>query len=153
METLLNTLKQDFPRLTFKAADDFYWSPQEQSVYYTNAKRQSDVWSLLHEASHGILNHQTFITDFELLQLELAAWKKAEELAIRYNMILDINHVEDCLDTYRDWLHKRSLCPSCGVKSLQENASTYRCLNCDTAWRVSANRHCRPYRARITSQI
>lgn len=151
MEALLRTLRQDFPRLSFKTSDDFYWSPQEQSVYYANAKQKSDVWSLLHETSHGILDHQTFVTDFELLQLELAAWVKAKELALRYDIIIDTNHIEDCLDTYRDWLHKRSLCPSCGVKSLQESVSTYHCLNCNTAWRVSANRHCRPYRAKITA--
>lgn len=151
METLLKALRQDFPNLTFKTSDDFYWSPKEQSVYYAHTKRQSDIWSLLHEASHGILGHQTFVTDFELLQLELAAWEKAKELAIKYNITINPDHVEDCLDTYRDWLHKRSLCPSCSVKSLQEGASTYRCLNCSTAWRVSANRHCRPYRTKITT--
>lgn len=149
MEALLSTLQNDFPKLLFKAANDFYWSPKDQSVYYTNAKRQSDIWSLLHETSHGILDHRTFGTDFELLQIELAAWEKAKELATRYRITININHVEDCLDTYRDWLHKRSLCPSCSVKSLQENASTYRCLNCNTAWNVSANRLCRPYRTRV----
>jgi len=150
METLLRVLQKDFPELTFKAANDFYWSPKEQSVYYTNVnKHQSDIWSLLHETSHGILNHKTFVTDFELLQLELAAWEKAKELAARYDITINTNHIEDCLDTYRDWLHKRSLCPSCSVKSLQEDANTYRCLNCNTAWHVSANRHCRPYRAKV----
>lgn len=149
MEALLKVLEKDFPKLAFKPSDDFYWSPKEQSVYYANSERQSDIWSLLHETSHGILNHQTFVTDFELLQIELAAWENAKELAAKYNICIDTNHIEDCLDTYRDWLHKRSLCPTCGIKSLQESASTYRCLNCNTGWRVSANRHCRPYRAKI----
>ncbi len=151
MEVLLRALRKDFPGILFKSSDDFYWSPKENSVYYTDAKRKSDLWSLLHETSHGILNHKTFGTDFELLQLELAAWEKAKRLAVMYHVVIDTNHIEDCLDTYRDWLHKRSLCPSCKVKCMQVNTATYRCINCNTAWRVSANRHCRPYRAKINS--
>ncbi len=151
METLLKLLQRDFPHLTFKAGADFFWSPKEQSVYFTNTQKPSDIWSLLHETSHGLLGHKTFTTDFELLQIELAAWEKAKELANHYQITIDTDHIEDCLDTYRDWLHKRSLCPTCGIKSLQENTSTYRCINCNTAWRVSNNRHCRPYRAKISN--
>ncbi len=152
MEILLKTLRKDFPHIGFTLAEDFYWSPREQSVYYKNAKRQSDLWSLLHETSHGILGHQNFHTDFELLQLEIAAWEKAKELANNYKITIDINHIEDCLDTYRDWLHKRSLCPACNVKSLQEDSNTYKCINCATAWQVSDSRLCRPYRARIATK-
>ncbi len=149
MEALLNTLRKDYPTLSFKTAKTFYWSPKDHCIYYANSKKPASLWSLLHETSHGILNHRTFGTDFELLQLELEAWEKAKELAKTYSITIDTNHIEDCLDTYRDWLHKRSLCPGCKVKSLQQDTDTYRCFNCDTTWRVSGNRLCRPYRAQI----
>jgi hypothetical protein len=149
METLLKSLRKDFPAIGFESAEEFYWSPKDKNVYYKDAKHSSDLWSLLHETSHGVLNHQTFGTDFELLQLELAAWEKAKELAVAYSITIDTDHIEDCLDTYRDWLHKRSLCPECSLKSLQEDHDTYRCLNCATSWHVSANRLCRPYRAKL----
>jgi hypothetical protein len=77
MDELLKGLVQEFPKLTFKRGEDFCWSPREQIVYYTDSQRSSDAWTLLHETSHGILQHRTFESDFELLKLELAAWEKA----------------------------------------------------------------------------
>lgn len=153
MDTLLKSLSQDYPALTFKSGSEFYWSPKEQVVYHSNTKRRSDTWTLLHEASHGILQHKTFTSDFELLQLELAAWEKAKELARHYRVSINLDHIEDCLDTYRDWLHKRSLCPSCGTKSLQATSVTYSCFNCNDTWRVSSSRLCRPYRARVDGTL
>lgn len=149
MHALVKGLTKDFPDLTLQSGSDFYWSPRERVVYYTDRQRLSDRWSLLHEVSHGLLEHQTFESDFELLQLELAAWEKAKQLAKKYKITIDTNHIEDCLDTYRDWLHKRSICPSCDVKTLQSSCNTYACFNCDTKWSVSSNRLCRAYRARI----
>lgn len=149
MDSVLSSLSKDFPHLLFKTGQDFYWSPKDKTIYYLMTPRVSDCWTLLHEASHGLLNHKTYTSDFELLQLEVAAWQKAKELAERYCIDIDNDHIEDCLDTYRDWLHKRSLCPTCGVKSLQKDEKTYGCLNCDTTWQVSTSRFCRPYRSRI----
>jgi hypothetical protein len=151
MDTLLGRLRSDFPALTIIRGDTFCWSPKEQIVYYAPTSRPSDTWTLLHEASHGILQHTTFHSDFELLKLELDAWEKAKELADQYGVEISDDHIEDCLDTYRDWLHKRSLCPTCDMKSLQVDSSTYTCLNCDTSWRVSTNRLCRPYRKVVNS--
>jgi hypothetical protein len=51
------------------------------------------------------------------------------------------------LDTYRDWLYKRSICPTCTAKCLQQGDFVhYRCFNCHTTWRVTASRFCRAYR-------
>jgi hypothetical protein len=149
MDTLLDQLKTDHPSLLFKASSDFYWSPREQTVYYTEKATDAQHWNwtLLHEISHGLLGHKTFTSDFELLQLELAAWVQAKALAAHYGIEIDEDHIEDCLDTYRDWLHKRSLCPGCAVKSLQKAPGVYACLNCAQEWHVSSNRLCRAYRA------
>lgn len=149
MDTLLKQVKTDHPGLIFKKAPEFYWSPREKTVYYTEPLTYDEKWSwtLLHEISHGLLEHSTFTSDFELLQLELAAWVKAKALAAVYSIEINNDHIEDCLDTYRDWLHKRSLCPRCGVKSLQRASGLYSCLNCNQEWRVSSNRLCRAYRA------
>jgi hypothetical protein len=149
MDTLLKQVHTDYPGLTFKAAPEFYWSPREKTVYYAKELKHESRWSwtLLHEISHGLLEHKTFTSDFELLQLELAAWVKAKALAVQYSIEIDEEHIEDCLDTYRDWLHKRSLCPGCAVKSLQKAPGLYACLNCRREWHVSSNRLCRAYRA------
>ena len=147
MTELLAQLKKDYPNLQFMAHDVFHWSPQEQIVYFAATNSETDSWTLLHETSHAVLNHTTFTSDFHLLQLELAAWEKAKELGSAYSITIEPNHIEDCLDTYRTWLYKRSLCPTCSRESLQHDEKTYGCLNCGKTWRVSANRLCRPYRA------
>lgn len=146
MVTLLKLLSKSFPEISFTKGSCFYWSPSDKVVYYAPIKQEKDSWTLLHETSHGILGHTNYGSDFELLKLEREAWEKAKYLAKDYNIIIDENHIEDCLDTYRDWLHKRSLCPKCDVKSLQSSDNTYGCLNCGTTWRVSGSRLCRPYR-------
>lgn len=153
MDSLLSKLRTDYPAINFEQGDEFCWSPKEQIVYFTEETHQSDSWSLLHEVSHGILQHTTYYSDFELLRLEIAAWELAQNLASKHSLSIDEDHIEDCLDTYRDWLHKRSLCPTCGVKSLQINSSTYGCFNCSTQWKVTSNRLCRPYRSLMQQKI
>ncbi len=145
--TLLEQLQADFSEVQFVAGEQFFWSPKDQTVFYdANKTNQAAHWALLHELSHGLLGHTTYKTDFELLQLEVAAWHKAEALAASYSLKIDENHIQDCLDTYRDWLHARSECPACTEHGLQTNSTTYTCLNCHTEWKVSSARFCRPYR-------
>jgi hypothetical protein len=79
--------------------------------------------------------------------MEVAAWEYAKELAKRYGVSIDEDHVQDCLDSYRDWLYKRSICPACGTKSIQQDQELqYQCFNCRSMWGVAASRFCRPYR-------
>lgn len=63
------------------------------------------------------------------------------------------DHIQDCLDSYRDWLHKRSLCPDCRLSSIQTDAHTYTCVFCHKKWRVTAERFCRPYRRKLGQNI
>jgi hypothetical protein len=101
----------------------------------------------LHETGHALLGHTSYQADFELVRLEAAAWERAKSLALSLDMTIDEGHIQNCLDTYRDWLHKRSLCPSCGTQSLQQGDFVhYRCHNCHTKWRVGTDRFCRAYR-------
>lgn len=147
MDQLINKLKTLYPQLQFCQAERFYWSPKERMVFYKVNKRDDNIWKLLHEVSHALLDHKTYNSDIELLQLEVAAWDKAKNLAtdLKLSMIND-DYIQDCLDTYRDWLHKRSTCPKCGTRSLQESSEVYRCFNCRARWRVSSSRFCRTYR-------
>lgn len=150
MNTLVDQLITDFPNLSFETAKSFYWSPRNQVVHYVSNSLENPkaLWSLLHELAHGVLNHKDFESDFELVVKEAEAWDKAEELAKTYKVTIDPDHVQDCLDTYRDWLYQRSTCPVCLNTSLQEDRHTYQCFNCQTIWRVSNSRLCRPYRRR-----
>lgn len=144
IETIIKPIK-------FIASNQFYWSPESNEIYYDkNSLDHVGVWSLLHESGHALLGHSYYSNDFHLLSLEIAAWQKAKELANKLNLAIDQNHIEDCLDTYRDWIDKRSICPVCNIRSLQnDNFTNYNCFNCHSKWRVTPSRFCRPYRSVI----
>lgn len=129
------------------AGEGLCWSPKTKTITYRQGDEGEDnLWGLLHEAGHAKLQHINFKSDMELLQLEVAAWSVASEIASQLGLIIDPEHVQDCLDTYRDWLHQRSTCPRCGIVSFQETTNRYKCFNCRKTWLVSASRLCRPYR-------
>jgi hypothetical protein len=147
--SLLEKFKKSYSSLEFIQDDSFYWSPQDMAIHYNAARlteSEEGEWSLVHELAHGLLGHKTYKTDYELLSYEVAAWQKALEIAPEYDLNINANHIEECLDSYRDWLYARSTCPTCKLNSLQVNPDTYKCLNCLCKWRVSPSRFCRPYR-------
>lgn len=148
MEQFINKLQGDFPALTFKKADRASWSPAENIVTYTASKSNilTATWTMLHELGHAIANHTTYDSDINLLRKEIEAWEKAVFLAQKYAITIDEDYIEDCLDTYRDWLHKRSSCPTCETHGLQHSKNLYSCFNCQSTWHVSSERLCRPYR-------
>lgn len=148
MLKLLASVQSLAPDVTFRPSESFYWSPQQKTIAYSepSLKNIEGAWSLLHETAHALLDHHIYKTDFELLMMEVDAWKQAKSLARDLDITIDENYLQDCLDTYRDWLHRRSTCPTCGNVGLQHTPSEYRCHNCYTAWHVTAARFCRPYR-------
>jgi hypothetical protein len=157
---LLERLRQDFTDINFVAGKAFCWSPNDRRVCYkaevssgstSPTVQTSAVFSLLHEVGHALLEHRRYRLDFELLELELAAWQEARLLGKRYGITICEDHVQNCLDTYRDWLYRRSICPTCSTRALQQDSSpaqkpSYRCFNCHATWLVASSRFCRPYR-------
>jgi hypothetical protein len=148
MEPLLKQLQVRFPSLTYMVGPAFYWSPQSQEIFYKpDAPDTQAAWSLLHETSHALLHHSRYTMDFELVLLETAAWQRASLLAAELGISIDNDHIQDCLDTYRDWLYARSQCPRCSNKGIQQsNARQYGCFNCGALWKVAPSRFCRAYR-------
>jgi len=142
-----------FPQLKFTPGEQFCWSPETQEIFYNESARgEQALWSLLHETGHALLGHTSYRADLELLRLEIEAWERAKQLAETLEMVIDEDHIQDCLDTYRDWLHKRSICPACNTKSIQQGDFVhYRCFNCHTVWKVNADRFRRAYRTSITA--
>lgn len=147
MITLVKKLSKLTPGVIYQAGSSFYWSPKQQVINYNEKDNVPGAeWALLHEVSHAILGHQNYSSDVELLLLEVAAWEKAKQLGKDLGIEIDEEHIQDCLDTYRDWLHQRSTCPRCSVISMQISNREYQCHNCQASWLVSASRFCRPYR-------
>lgn len=147
MNQLLKQLAKLTPGISYRSGASCYWSPEQQMITYkANQVKPSAQWTLLHEAAHAILGHTDYKTDIELLLLEVAAWEKAKQLGIDLGVAIDEEHIQDCLDTYRDWLHERSTCPRCSVVSMQISTHEYSCHNCSARWQVSTSRFHRPYR-------
>lgn len=148
---LLKTLGGMSDGISFKPGATFSWSPRERIVRYNKAalNTQVGIWSLIHETAHALLGHQRYEMDFDLLTMEVEAWERAKMIAQELDIKISEDHIQDCLDTYRDWLHRRSTCPTCGSISIQSDHSTYNCQNCNTTWHVSSERFCRPYRLRV----
>lgn len=146
MKKLLHKIQQDFPSITFTPGDELHWSPQNSSISYNEEGDKVAILGLLHEVGHAVLEHKIYISDVDLLQKEAAAWAQARTLAHTYGIEIDETHVQDCLDTYRDWLHKRSTCPTCTSHGIEQHTGLYSCLNCKTTWEVAPSRFCRPYR-------
>ena len=145
MELITDKLRAAYSQFTFTADTTAYWSPRDKTVHYATAGTHCTA-GLLHELAHALLGHTTYHTDIDLLNKEIEAWELASVLAQQHNISIDPNHIQDCLDTYRDWLHKRSTCPACHMNGLQADICTYNCLNCGHGWQVSGSRFCRPYR-------
>ncbi len=142
---LLHQIRDDFSdQYKFKRGKVFTWSSSEGAIYYSTAKSAAEnaVFSLLHEIGHAQLGHKQYRDDLELLMMEVAAWKQAKQLAHRYHLVIDEHHIEECLDSYREWLHQRSRCVECKTHSLQIDQVTYECYNCGTRWQVPASRMC-----------
>lgn len=140
-------IAKDYPQFKFVPGAQEHWSPRTGTITYSDSEPLEELrYGLLHELAHALLGHQDYRSDFELLRMESEAWEMAVRIGKKYKIELDNEHIQDCLDTYRDWLHRRSQCPGCGLRVLQVESSTYRCFNCDTEWQVSSRRFARPYR-------
>ncbi len=149
---VIEKLTNSYPRLKIKPGETYYYSPGDITVYFSpDDSSKEGVWALLHETGHAILEHEKYFTDIELLQMEVEAWDQAQQLikVLELKGDIDEDHIQDCLDSYRDWIHKRSLCPDCNLSGIQTTSDTYTCVFCHRTWKVSADRFCRPYRKKL----
>jgi hypothetical protein len=147
--SLVDKITKDYPQFKFLPGKQEHWSPRTNTITYSQTETLDELrYGLLHELAHALLGHSTYQSDFELLKLESQAWELAAKIGRKYNIRLDNDHIQDCLDTYRDWLHRRSKCPTCAMHVMQKDPHTYKCFNCNTTWTVSHRRFARSYRRR-----
>jgi len=137
--SLIKKLKLDYPEFNFIASNRYSWSPTSQSIQYIN---DNNFEQLLHELSHGLLGHTDYSRDIELLGMERDAWDKAVALTSDYKLQINSKIIESNLDSYREWLHTRSLCPKCDANGSQVSRDTYECPACSNRWRVNDARIC-----------
>ncbi len=144
----LESAKQDFIQLNFKAGRRFAFRPPRTILYdnvcnhlplmvRSSLRREQELQldteynfyklRLLHEIGHALLGHRDYGLDLERVKMECAAWEKARELCRKYKVEFDEEFMETELDTYRDWLHQRSKCPICGLTRYQTGDGVYHC--------------------------
>ena len=63
--------------------------------------------------------------------MEREAWEKARELCSLYGVSYDEEVAENELDTYRDYLDKKSRCPNCGLTRFQTPDGSFHCPMCE----------------------
>lgn len=143
---LLSKVTADYPQFRFVVGSVEHWDAKT-TITYTE---QSAPSHLLHELAHALLQHTTYPLDIDLLRIERSAWDYARHtLAPRYNLTIDQGDAEDALDTYRDWLHNRSLCPDCGSSGVQNSDRSYTCVACRSQWRANEAKTCALRRRRL----
>lgn len=152
-KSFIKCLAKDFPEFNFEEGRQDHWSPKSNTITYrTDVPLRELQYGVLHELAHAKLDHTNYYNDFELLKLESGAWELAARIGKKYGVKINDEHIQNCLDTYRDWLHARSTCPTCGTNALQKDPSHYHCFNCGTEWSVTSGRFSRPYRRSVNSK-
>lgn len=135
--SLAQKLAHNYPELKFAEDPYAHWSPASRTVYYDPHEPHAE-WILLHEAAHGLLSHQDYIRDIELLTMERHAWHYAAAiLAPQFDITIDEEFIEHHIDTYRDWLHAKSTCPSCQSTGYEAARQRYSCLHCGVTWHTN----------------
>ena len=137
---LLDQLRTAYPKFRFISDETYAWLPEQHAICYR--EEDPDTSQLFHELAHALLGHHGYDRDIALLAIERDAWHLAENLAVEYGVIIDEDTREDAMDSYRDWLHARSLCPQCGVNGVQVTAREYHCFMCQARWSVNDARIC-----------
>jgi len=130
-KSFIEQLAKDYPGFSIERGKQEHWSPRTNAITFN---------------PNALLGHTSYQSDFELLKMESEAWHLAAKIGLKYGVSISEDHIQNCLDTYRDWLHRRSQCPTCGLHVIQETNSNYKCFNCGSAWNVSSGRFVRPYR-------
>lgn len=142
MKSLISLLSADYPQFRVEIGKEFRWSADTQTIF-VNANSPYAEEFVLHELSHAILGHKGYEKDIELIKYERDAWEYARTvLSEKYAIAITEEAAEDNLDTYRDWLHARSTCPSCQATGLQVKKRVYACVACGATWSVNEARLC-----------
>ena len=127
--TFLAKIKSDFPDFRFIDGTRFSFRPPRTIM--VGPEEPGDASLLLHELGHALCGHIDFDTSVRRVRMEREAWDKARELAEIYGVLIDEDTVECELDTYREWLHKKSRCPRCGLTRFQTPDGDFHCPRCE----------------------
>lgn len=147
IHSLVEALTSRYPHLHFEIGGTLAWQPAHQTIVYDPSCTTTE---LLHEVGHATLKHRDYSRDITLLGMERSAWDEARMLAQQFDVTIDEGIIDLHLDTYRDWLHRRSNCPQCAQTGLETAKHTYSCVMCGATWRVNDGRICQQRRYMVS---
>ena len=131
--SFLETLKTVYPSFTFKPGRKFLFRPKKTILYLES--NENFRLLLLHELAHALLGHFSFDRSLERLQIERDAWEKTRELCDLHSVPFNESLAEAELNTYRDWVHQKTLCKTCGATCLEVNSESLFCPNCQKTYK------------------
>ncbi len=136
----LNSLISSYPSFSFRPGKTFKFRPKK-TIYYIppetfNAsplKSPLETFPLLlcHELAHALLGHFSYRTDLERLKIEVSAWEETKSLCKKFKIPFSEELATLELDTYRNWLDKKSRCKTCGTTRFETPDGKYLCPRCD----------------------
>ena len=144
IHSLLLALNNDYPEITFHSGTTFAWNPATNTITYAPDDPNAAQF-ILHEVAHASLHHDLYDKDIELLQMERDAWSyTTSHLSKEYGVTIDNEVQEEALESYREWLHSRSICPRCTQNGIQTTShpSRYHCLACKQSWSTNEAKNC-----------
>jgi hypothetical protein len=140
---MIDKLKLKYPAIQFVPSERYSFISHKNTVTYLESDDNPlGHHSLLHELAHAMLEHNHYKNDINLLKIERDAWALTKKFLNEHGIEIDKEHIEDCLDTYRDWIYKRASCPRCAHIGYQTSKSSYDCVFCVITWRVPESRLC-----------
>ncbi len=131
----LKDLISAYPEFTFRPGKKFSFRPPK-SIHYLE-DNDNFRFLLLHELAHALLGHFSFSTSLERLKIERDAWEKTRSLCAEYKIPFDESLAEAELNTYRDWVHQKTLCKCCGLSCLELNSESLYCPFCQKTYKRS----------------
>ena len=131
----LEAIKESYPEFTFRPGRKFLFRPPK-SIYYLESD-ENFRFLLLHELSHALLGHFSFSRSLERLQIERDAWAKTRELCSLHSITFNEELAEIELNTYRDWVHQKTLCKHCGLSCLEVSSESLYCPFCQNEYKKS----------------
>jgi len=132
----IDELKSLYPQFKFISSIRFKYRPPK-SIYVVYGE-DNFALQTLHELGHALCKHENYQTLVERLKIESEAWERAKQVVSlhpewlkKYQIKYDSDFAESQLDTYRDWLHAKTLCPNCGLTRYQTPNGRFHCPHCD----------------------
>lgn len=128
-----------YPQQQFLPAGYFAYDASENIVNYDPERIKDNMGklALLHEVAHSLLGHFHYLFDFELYSMEMDAWNMTRDLAQQHHVQTNEAYIQQCMDSYDNWITERGTCPGCYEFNIQSIPGEFRCYRCKTRWEVN----------------